>query len=146
MVILSTRGPGAAADLRPLHAGHEPLSPREPWDPRPPLAAGGPQDDHKDPPVPAAPAARLPVRWWGAGETVPLHPVCMSTQSCVDTALPVACTTSAAVRFRTLALTLKVTAGPRTLEETRERAQNRPSIPCGFSAATRKTPTRSECA
>lgn len=34
-------------------------------------------------------------------------------------ALPVACTTSAVVRFQMLALTLKVTAGPRTLKERR---------------------------
>lgn len=40
------------------------------------------------------------------------------SRGCVDTALPAACTTSAVVRFGALELTLKVTAGPRTLEET----------------------------
>lgn len=146
MVILSTQGPGAAAGPRPLLARHEPLSPREPCGPRPPPAAGGPHDDHEAPAVPAAPAAHLPIRWWGAGETVRfLHPVCMSTRGCVDTALPVACATSAAVRFRTLALTLKVTAGPRTLEETRESSEP-PQHPawllCGHTENTHTLRTR----
>lgn len=92
------------------------------------------------------PPPRLPVRSRGAGRLcVSSTRVCVSTWGCVGTALPIACTTSAAVRFRTLALTLKVTAGPRTLEETRESSEP-PQYPewllCGHTENTDTLRTR----
>lgn len=48
---------------------------------------------------------------------------CVHVCSCVERTLPAAFATSAGVTFWTLALTLKVTAGPRTLGETIEKGQ-----------------------
>lgn len=59
-------------------------------------------------------------------------------------ALPAAFATSAVVRFRALALTLKVTAGPSTLEETIEKGvQGRRGTRCRLASAVRAAQTHS---